>query len=171
MSIETPVTDAPLELVVAVARNGVIGRNGALPWRLPADLRRFRSLTWGYPMLMGRRTWDSIGRPLPGRSSIVLTRDGNLRAEGATVVHSLEAARAVAGATKLMVIGGAELYRACLPLAVRLHLTEVDADIEGDVRFPPWAPEEWHEVERIARPADAEHAFAFAFVTLERRPR
>ncbi len=115
MSIETPVTGPRLELVVAVARNGVIGRDNGLPWRLPADLAHFKRVTLGHPILMGRRTWDSIGRPLPGRQNIVLTRDPAFRAAGATVVHSLAAARAAAaGAERLMVIGGAELYRACL---------------------------------------------------------
>ena len=170
MSIETRVTRPTLELVVAAARNGVIGRDNGLPWRLPADLAHFKRVTLGHPILMGRRTWDSIGRPLPGRQNIVLTRDPGFRAVGATVVHSLAEARtAAAGADRLMVIGGAELYRAVLADADVLHLTEVDADIEGDAHFPPWHREEWQEVSREAHPADQRHAYAYSFVTLRRR--
>jgi dihydrofolate reductase len=159
-----------LEIVVAAARNGVIGRGQALPWRLPADLRHFKRLTWGHPILMGRRTWDSIGRPLPGRNNLVLTRDPAWAATGATAVHSLDAARALAARdSALMVIGGAELYRQCLPLARVLHLTLVDADIDGDVRFPEWRRADWRESAREDHRPDAEHAWPYAFVTLERR--
>ena len=158
-----------LELVVAVARNGVIGRANALPWHLPADLAHFKRLTFGQSLLMGRRTWDSIGRPLPGRTSIVLSRDPSFGAPGALVVHSLAAARAAAaGADRLMVIGGAELFRACLPEAARLHLTEVDADVPGDVQFPAWRRDEWREVGRETHAADSRHAYPFTFVTLAR---
>jgi dihydrofolate reductase len=170
MSIETRVTRPSLELVVAAARNGVIGRDNGLPWRLPADLAHFKRVTLGHPILMGRRTWESIGRPLPGRENIVLTRDPSFRAAGAVVVHSLEEARrAAARAERLMVIGGAELYRACLDEADVLHLTEVDADLEGDARFPPWRRSDWQEVAREAHPADERHAYAYSFVTLTRR--
>jgi dihydrofolate reductase len=168
--METPSKGPRLELVVAVARNGVIGRDNGLPWRLPADLAHFKRLTLGYPLLMGRRTWDSIGRPLPGRQSIVLSRDPSFRAAGAVVVHSLAAARsAAAGAERLMVIGGAELFRACLAEAEVMHLTEVDAEVEGDVRMPPWRGEDWQEVWREAHSADERHAYAYSFVTLRRR--
>jgi len=171
MSSETRVTGPRLELVVAAARNGVIGRENGLPWSLPGDLAYFKRLTMGQPILMGRRTWDSIGRPLPGRLNLVLSRDRALRLEGATVVHTLRDAILVAGAApRLMVIGGAELFRMTLSDAKVLHLTEVDADVEGDVRFPDWSPEEWREVQREAHPADARHAYAYAFVTLERAP-
>ena len=170
MSTETRVTRPSLELVVAAARNGVIGRDNGLPWRLPADLAHFKRVTLGHPILMGRRTWDSIGRPLPGRQNIVLTRDPAFRASGATVVHSLaEAQLAAAGAERLMVIGGADLFQACLGEADVLHLTEVDADLEGDVRFPPWRREDWQELWREAHPADERHAYAYSFVTLRRR--
>ena len=170
MSTETRVTRPSLELVVAAARNGVIGRDNGLPWRLPADLAHFKRVTLGHPILMGRRTWDSIGRPLPGRQNIVLTRDPSFRAAGASVVHSLAEARAVAGdADRLMVIGGAEIYRACLAEADVLHLTEVDAQIEGDARFPEWRREDWQEVSREAHPADERHAYGYSFVTLKRR--
>ena len=170
MSTKAPVTGPSLELVVAAARNGVIGRDNGLPWHLPADLAHFKRLTMGHPLLMGRRTWESIGRPLPGRRSIVLTRDEQFSAPGATVVHSLGEARAAAGgAERLMVIGGADLFRATLGAADVLHLTEVDADVEGDVLFPPWKREDWHEVWRESHPADARHAHPYSFVTLRRR--
>jgi dihydrofolate reductase len=157
-----------LEFVVAVARSGVIGRGNTLPWRLPADLRRFRRLTMGRPILMGRRTFDSIGRPLPGRRNIVLTADPGWHAPGVVVVHSLVEARAAAQADVLFVIGGAELYRALLADASVIHLTEVHADIDGDTRFPSLAPGEWRETAREEHPADAEHAYPYAFVTLVR---
>ena len=170
MSIETRVTRPTVELVVAAARNGVIGRDNGLPWRLPADLAHFKRVTLGHPILMGRRTLDSIGRPLPGRQNIVLTRDPSFRAAGATVVHSLAEARAAAGdAGRLMVIGGAEIYRACLADADVLHLTEVDAELDGDARFPAWRREDWQEITREAHPADERHAYAYSFVTLKRR--
>jgi dihydrofolate reductase len=170
MSIATAVTVPRLELVVAAARNGVIGRGNALPWHLPEDLKYFKRLTLGQPVLMGRKTWVSIGRPLPGRDNLVLTRDLNFVAPGARVVHSLaEACAAVGTAPALRVIGGAELYRLALPEARVLYLTELDADVEGDVRFPPWRREEWRETAREAHAADERHAFGYAFVTLERR--
>lgn len=170
MSIATPLAGPRLELVVAAARNGIIGRDHGLPWHLPADLAHFKRLTLGHPLLMGRRTWDSIGRPLPGRRSIVLSRDPAFRAAGAEVVHSLaEARRVAAGAERLMVIGGADLFRACLGEAEFLHLTEVDADVAGDVYFPPWRPEDWQELSRESHPADARHAYPYSFVTLRRR--
>jgi len=170
MSIDTRAARPSLEFVVAATRNGVIGRDNGLPWHLPADLAHFKRVTLGHPILMGRRTWDSIGRPLPGRQNIVLTRDPAFRATGAAVVHSLAEARAAAGdAPRLMVIGGAELYRACLAEADVLHLTEIDAEIEGDARFPPWRREDWDEVSREAHPADERHAYGYSFVTLRRR--
>jgi dihydrofolate reductase len=158
-----------ISLVVARALNGVIGHDNALPWRLPADLRRFKTLTMGKPMLMGRRTFDSIGRALPGRVNLVLTRDTAWQAPGTVVVHSLDEALARAGdAPELAVIGGAELFELVLPLAQRIYLTDVQAVIPGDTRFPDLAPEEWREVDCSTYPADAEHAHAMTFRTLER---
>lgn len=126
-------------LIAAVARNGAIGRGGTMPWHLPADLKRFKRTTLGAPMVMGRRTWDSIGRPLPGRRSIVVTRNPGWRAEGAETAGSLSAALALAGPVpQVFVIGGAQIYAEALPLADRLELTEIDADVEGDTFFPPW---------------------------------
>jgi len=159
-----------VSLIVARALNGVIGRDNALPWRLPADLRRFKALTMGKPMLMGRRTFESIGRALPGRLNLVLTRDPAWQAPGALAVHSLDDAFAHAGgAAELVVIGGAELFRLVLPLAERVYLTDVQAVIPGDTQFPPLAPEQWREIERIDHAADADHAHAMTFRTLERR--
>lgn len=165
--------DAPSWVgVVAMARNGVIGRDGGLPWRLPDDLRRFKALTLGKPVLMGRRTFDSLGRPLPGRENIVLTRDPGWSAQGCRVVHSLDEALAVAGdAAEVMVIGGAEIYRVAWPRLERLELTEVHADVEGDTRLEGFDAAEWREVAREHHPADERHAFAFSFVTLERQGR
>ncbi len=155
-------------LVVAMARNGTIGAGSGLPWRLPDDLRRFKSLTMGKPVLMGRRTWASIGKPLPGRANLVLTRNRAYAIPGATVVHSLD--EAVSHATdELMVIGGAEIYALAAPFASRVHLTQVDADIEGDTHLPPFDAGDWREIAREHHAADARHAWPMDFVTLERR--
>ena len=159
-----------ISLIVARDLNGVIGRDNALPWRLPADLRRFKTLTMGKPMLMGRRTFDSIGRALPGRLNLVLTRDRAWQAPGTVAVHSLdEAFKEAQGAAELMVIGGAELFKLVLPLAERVYLTDVEATLSGDTRSPDLVPEEWRELERSTRAADADHAHAMTFRTLERR--
>jgi dihydrofolate reductase len=168
MSTDAPIPAPQVELVVAVARNGVIGRGNALPWRLPADLAHFKRTTLGHPILMGRRTWESIGRPLPGRTNLVLTRDPGFAAPGAGVVHSVEAALALAGPGPLMVIGGAELYRACLPRAGVLHLTTVEADVEGDVHFPQWHRSDWRETWREAHDADERNELPYTFLRFER---
>ena len=155
-------------LVVAVAGNGVIGRAGALPWRLPDDLKRFKQTTLGKPVLMGRKTWDSIGRPLPGRRNIVLSTRPGFTASGADVFPSLAAALdACAGEAEVMVIGGAEIYRAALPLATRIHLTRVHATPDGDTRLD-LPLDGWRELSREDHPADDRHAHAFSFVTLGR---
>ena len=157
-----------VSLVVAIARNGVIGRNNGLAWHLSSDLKRFKALTMGKPMLMGRKTWDSIGRPLPGRRSLVLTRDRAFRAEGAEIVHDWDAALAAAAGTELMVVGGAEIYALALPHADRLHLTEVEAAPEGDVRFPDFDRTAFRETFRAAHPAGPRDEHAFAFVDWDR---
>lgn len=157
-------------LVVAVARNGVIGRDNALPWKLPEDLAYFKRVTMGSPVVMGRRTYESIGKPLPGRLNIVVTRDRNYRAAGCTVVHSLdEAWRAAGDAPDVFVIGGTSLFEETLPYADVIHLTEVDANVEGDTYFPAFDRGEWHETEIARHPADARHALPFRIVKLERR--
>ena len=162
-----------MELIVAVAENDVIGRSDALPWRLRADLRRFKALTLGKPILMGRKTYESIGRPLPGRSNIIMSRAPGFAPPGCTVVASLEAARLAAerapgGGSALMVIGGAEIYRQCLPAAARIHLTLVHVRVEGDTFFDGWRGAAWHEVHRERHEADAENSFAYSFITLDR---
>ena len=159
-----------VSLVVAMARNGVIGRDNALPWRLPEDLRRFKAATMGKPILMGRRTFDSIGHPLPGRLNLVLTRDHTWSAPGVLVVHSLEQALAQsAGAEELMVIGGADVYRLALPYTQRIYLTRVDAQVPGDTYFPTLEPGHWVEVAAERYPQDERHSYPLTFVTLERQ--
>ncbi|MBX5460357.1 MAG: dihydrofolate reductase [Steroidobacteraceae bacterium] len=164
-------TDRPsLSLVVAAARNGVIGRDNAMPWHLPDDLKHFKAVTMGKPMLMGRKTFTSIGKALPGRKSIVLTRDPAWRAEGVIAVHSLEEALREAGdVPEIAVVGGEEIFRLTLPLAQRVYLTRIHADIAGDTVFPELDPAQWQEVERTEHPADARHAYTMTFVTLDRR--
>lgn len=157
-----------ITLVLARAANGVIGRDGSLPWRLPADLKRFKALTMGRPMIMGRKTFDSFPAPLPGRRHIVLTRDHDWRAEGAEPVHSPDAALALAG-PDAAVIGGAEIYALLLDRADRVELTEVHASPEGDATVPPFDPAVWREVAREDHAAEGERP-AYSFVTLERAP-
>jgi dihydrofolate reductase len=158
-----------LTLIAAVARNGVIGQDNRLPWHLPADLKHFKALTTGHAVIMGRKTWESLPekfRPLPGRQNIVVTRNAAYRADGAVVVTSLPAALAAAAGDEAFVIGGAELYRAALPLAARLQLTEIDADYAGDTWFPPRDPQAWRETARDAQRDEA--GLGYAFVTYER---
>ena len=157
-----------ITLVVAVARNGVIGRDNGLAWHLRSDLQRFKALTMGKPMLMGRKTYASIGRPLPGRRTLVLTRDPAVAAEGITVVHDWAGALAAADAEELMVVGGAEIYRLALPHADRIHLTEVAGDYAGDTYFPALEPSDFRETEREVHEAGPHDESAFAFVTLDR---
>jgi dihydrofolate reductase len=158
-------------LVAAVARNGVIGRDGTIPWRLPEDMQRFRALTMGHPVVMGRRTWESLPdayRPLPGRRNVVLTRNPEWSGEGAVRAGSLEEALELVGeARDVFVIGGAELYAASLPLADELVLTELDADVEGDTFFPAFDRSAFEEV--VREPREASDGTAFAFVTYRRR--
>lgn len=159
-----------LSLIAAVARNNVIGSEGRLPWRLPDDLAHFKAITLGKPLIMGRRTFESIGRPLPGRQTIVLTRQAHWTASGCTVASTAETALQAAGsAPEVMVMGGAEIYRLFLPQAHRFYLTEVGAEVEGDTRFPDWNRNEWQERSREFHPADARHAVPFSIVVLERR--
>ena len=152
-------------LIAAVARNGTIGRDNALPWRLPEDLRRFKALTTGHAIIMGRKTWESLGRPLPGRRHVVVSRNPGYRADGVTVVGTLAEALAAAG-SDAYVIGGAMLYAQALPFVDRLELTEIDADFAGDACFPPFDRHQWREVAREThRTAEG---LGYAFVTLVR---
>lgn len=161
-------------LVVARADNGVIGSDGALPWHISRDLRRFKALTVGKPVVMGRRTFASIGRPLPGRHNIVLTRDRAFAADGVTVVHSLADAIAAAGldpksrADTICIIGGGDIYAQTLPIATRIELTEVHAAPAGDALFPPLGPGDWIETARERHAGEGSEP-DFSFVTLERR--
>jgi dihydrofolate reductase len=158
-----------VNIVVALDRHGVIGRDGGLPWRLAADLRRFRTITLGHPVVMGRRTHESIGRALPGRLNIVLSRTPGFQARGCVVVATFEAALAVCCATEeMMVVGGASVYAAALPIAQRLFVTEVDTTAVGDVCFPSFDRHDWLEVSREAQPADESNEHACSFVVLER---
>lgn len=159
-----------LSLVVAAADNGVIGRGGALPWHLPDDLKHFKAVTLGKPVLMGRRTFESIGRALPGRRNLVLSRGAPVAVAGVETVAGLEDAIArCADAPELCVIGGAAVYAAALPRAGRIHLTRVHADVPGDVQFPAVNWGEWREVARREHAADERHAHAMSFITLERK--
>jgi len=169
----TPSDDGPptFALIAAVARNGVIGANNALPWHLPADLKRFRSLTTGHSIVMGRRTWESIGRPLPERQSIVVTRSPRYAAAGALVVTSLDAALAAAALpAPVFCIGGGELYRAALPYADALYLTEIDRDFDGDASFPEFDRRVWRETARESYAGESPDGLAYAFVTYRRAP-
>ncbi len=158
-----------ISLIVAMAKNGVIGRDNRLPWRLPADLAHFKSVTMGKPMVMGRKTWESLPGLLPGRRHIVVTRDREYRADDCTLVHSLEQAIEAAGdVPEVMIVGGGTLYREMLPRADRLYLTLVDLEAEGDACFPAVDFTEWRECRRESHPADERNAHAYTFVELER---
>jgi dihydrofolate reductase len=163
----------PVSLLAAAAANGVIGRDNAMPWHLPEDLAHFKRLTLGHPVIMGRRTYESIvaalGRPLPGRTNIVLTRQPGYAAPGCTVVGSLAAAlEATREAREVFVIGGAEIYRLALPRADRVYLTRIDAAFEGDAFFPPLDPADWREVGREDHPPAGGRTFGFSFLRYDR---
>jgi len=158
---------AELVLVVARARNGVIGKDGRLPWRIPADLKHFKAVTMGSPMIMGRRTFDSLPSVLPGRRHIVLTRDRAWSAPGAEVVHDPEEALAIAGGGRVCVIGGSEIFGLLMDRADTIELTEVDCDAEGETIMDAPDPAQWREVSRETHPAE-EGRPGFAFVRLER---
>ena len=158
-----------VSIIVAVADNDVIGNGNQLPWRLPDDLKRFKALSVGKPIVMGRKTYDSIGRPLPERLNIVISRQPGLQIAGCQVVNSLDDALATAAsALEVVIVGGAEIYRQALPRVTTIHLTRVHAAVPGDVRFPQLADHEWREVASEYHPADERHAHAFTFRTLER---
>ncbi len=160
-----------VSLIAAVSDNGVIGRDNDLPWHLPADLKRFKSLTTGHHMIMGRRTWDSIGcRPLPGRPTIVVTRDRAYPAQRAKVAHSIPQALDLVGEDdEVFIAGGEAIYRLALPVADRIHLTRVHAEFEGDTRFPEIDDREWQVVHEERHEADEKNQFACTFLVYERR--
>jgi dihydrofolate reductase len=163
-------------LIVAVAENGVIGADGAIPWRLKSDLQRFKAMTIGKPVVMGRKTFLSLRRPLPGRTNIVVTRDSGFSAAGAVVTTSLEQAHAIAAGdamrrfvTEIAVIGGAEIYKQWMDIADRLELTEVHAQPEGDTYFPAIDAAKWQETARVRHPAGADDSADFSYVSYIRR--
>lgn len=158
-----------ISFVVAMDRNRLIGRDNSLPWRLPADLRHFKRITMGKPVLMGRKTYESIGKPLPGRENIVVTRNEGFSAPGCKVVYSIdEALEHASQHDEVMVIGGSNFYEQLLPRADRLYLTLIDAVFDGDAWFPAWDDANWREIESEAHPADDNHPYGYRFVTLER---
>jgi len=157
-----------LSIIVAVAHDGVIGVNNTLPWHLPEDLKRFRALTMGHHIIMGRKTYDSLGRLLPGRTTVIVTRNENYKVEGALVAHSLEAAIALCeDDEEVFLIGGAELYQAGLKLAHKLYITEIELDVAGDSFFPKLVSTEWQETEREAH--TSEKGLKFSYVTYLRK--
>jgi dihydrofolate reductase len=158
-----------LSLIAAMTEQRVIGENGQMPWHLPADLAWFKRNTLGKPIIMGRKTWDSIGRALPGRRNLVISRDPSFHAEGIERVASPEAALAlVADVPEVMVIGGAQIYAHFLPHANRLYLTKINADLSGDTFFPYYNQYRWHELERTDYPADTKNPYPYSFLILER---
>ncbi|MCB1863908.1 MAG: dihydrofolate reductase [Chromatiales bacterium] len=164
-------TGTRIALIVATDRNGLIGARNGLPWRLPADMAHFRELTIGKPVIMGRRTFESLREPLPRRTNIVVTRNPAFRADGAVVVIDLDAALAAAGAVpEVMIIGGAQIYAMALPLATRIYRTEIDAAFQGDTWFPDLDRRQWRETLRETHTADAKNPHRYSFITLERLP-
>ncbi len=160
----------PLSIIAAMAHNRVIGKDNRLPWNLPADLQHFKRITMGKPMIMGRKTWESLPGLLPGRRHIVVTGDPDYQADGAEVVHSLEQAISQAGdVDEVMLVGGANLYAQALALASRLYLTEIDAEVDGDAWFPEFDPAEWQEVSREACPGDEQNQYSCVFTVLDRQ--
>ena len=158
-----------ISIVVAASTNNVIGRGGALPWRISEDLKHFKSLTLGHPIIMGRLTWESIGRPLPGRQNIVISTRKDFQAEGCSVVSSpAEALRAAGDANEVMVIGGGQIYELFMPVTDRIYLTRVDAEIEGDTLFPTLDPDEWRVIDVDNHAAGEGREYSFSFQTLER---
>lgn len=157
-----------ISMIAAMAQDRVIGKDNAMPWHLPADFAWFKRSTLGKPIMMGRKTFESIGRPLPGRHNIVISRNSAYRPEGVTVVADIAEAKVAAGdVEELMVIGGGSIYAACLPEAHRLYLTFIDLEVEGDTQFPQWGSE-WEETYREAYTADEKNAHDMQFVILER---
>ncbi len=159
-----------ISLIVAMANHRVIGRGNAMPWHMPADLRHFKAVTLGKPVVMGRRTFESIGRPLPGRRNLVISRNPEWQAAGVEVVSSLDAALALlADCAEVMIIGGGQLYAEALSRADRLYLTHIDLDVEGDTLFPDYTGYDWKQMELSCHPADEKNPCAYRFETLQRQ--
>lgn len=161
-------TAPKITLIAALARNGVIGHNNRIPWKIPGELAYFKRVTMGHPIVMGRKTWESIGRPLPGRRNIIVTRDRAYAAPGAEVASTLEDALRLVQEPEAFVIGGAQIYAEAMPRAHRLLLTEIDTEFNGDTFFPWFDKNEWRETRRDHHPRTAERAFGYSFVTYER---
>lgn len=158
-----------ISIIAAMAKNRTIGVNNTLPWRCPEDLKHFKALTMGHHMIMGRKTFDSIGKPLPGRTTVVVTRNRALQLEGCVMAHSLhEAIAACAGDAEIFIVGGAELYAQAVPLADTLYLTEIQQDVAGDAHFPLFDATEWHELAREARSQESPQPLRYHFVTYQR---
>ncbi len=158
-----------LSAIVAYDENRVIGLNNQLPWRLPADLKHFKQVTMGKPIVMGRKTWDSIGRPLPGRENIVLTRQAQFQPEGCTAIHDLDALQQLQQQhAETLIIGGASVYQATLPLIDTLYITQIAGSFEGDAWFPAWDAQQWQVVEQQQHTADADNPYDYCFMTLNR---
>ncbi len=158
-----------ISIIVAMSENRVIGNDNSLPWYLPADLKHFKAMTIGKPIVMGRKTWESLPGKLPDRTHIIITSNPDYVAEGCVVVHSLEQAlEAMGDVPEVMIVGGAMLYAQTLPIADRLYLTLVETQVEGDALFPEYDPGQWQEVERKHHPADEKNPYAYSFVTLSR---
>lgn len=158
-----------ISAICAMSENRVIGKNNQLPWHLPADLARFKKITWGHPILMGRKTHESIGRPLPGRSNVIITRNKEYKASGCIIVHSIQQAfEATKESDEIFIIGGALLYQETLPFIQRLYITQIHQQIEGDAFFPELKKEEWQEVERVDYDADINEPYSYSFIVLDR---
>jgi dihydrofolate reductase len=159
-----------ISIIAALAKNRVIGKDNKLPWNLPADLRHFKELTLGKPIIMGQRTFESLGKPLPGRKNIILSLDENFNPPGCIVAHSIEEALKKAGDSKeVMICGGASVYKQFLPLAHKMYLTMIDAEFEGDAFFPEFNWTDWRQVERVENQPDKENSYKYTFVILQRR--
>ncbi len=164
-----PNPESRISIIVAMAQNRTIGINNSLPWRCPEDLRHFKALTMGHHMIMGRKTFDSIGKPLPGRTSVVVSRNPSLEIEGCIVAHSLgDAIAACAGDTEIFVVGGADLYAQALPLVNKLYVTEIRQSIEGDAHFPEFEKKQWREIAREQHSQDQPQPLEYHFVTYEK---
>jgi len=161
-----------LSIIVAMAKNRVIGANNTLPWHLPADLKHFKALTMGHHLIMGRKTFDSIGKPLPGRTSVVVTRNRTLKIEGCAVVHSLEEAiAACANDNEIFIAGGADIYAQAMPLVDTLYVTEIQRDVEGDAHFPEFNRDEWQEAARAIHHQEKPESLEYHFIEYRRNDR
>jgi len=159
-----------ISIIVAIGRNKVIGNKNTIPWKLPADMNYFRKMTIGKPVIMGRKTFESIGKPLPERTNIIITRDQNYKAEGCIVVHSVdEAIKAAEGSKEAMVIGGSQIYKEFLPIANKMYITLIDADFNGDTYFPEYNIEEWEETVYEEHERDKDNQYNYTFLILRRK--